>query len=72
MLLQLEQQQVLLQQLQDLQVDRCKRLQVLLQLLDRPLPLRLLVPLQLASSFLQRELQLLLVLLELLQVLLRR
>ena len=69
---------MLLQQLQDLQVDRCKRLQqpldlqVLLQLLDRPLPLRLLVPLQLASSFLQRELQLLLVLLELLQVLLRR
>ena len=76
-LLQLEQQQVLLQQLQDLQVDRCKRLQQPLDLqvlqlgqpLDRPLPLRLQVPLLLVSSFLRQELLLLLALQELLQVL---
>ena len=77
-LLQLERQQVLLQQLQDLQVDRCRRLQqllgllVLLQLgqqLDRRLPLRLQVPLLLVSSFLRQELLLLLALQELLQVL---
>ena len=80
--MQLEQQQVLLQQLQDLQEDRCKELllqpldlQVLLQLvqpLGPPLPLLLQVPLQLVSSFLQPvvlQLLLLPVLLELLQAL---